>query len=61
MNGAISHYGDILAIPCFLLLIFYFYKKESRTPLENLLLVFSIFGFILDILFTILFFYKLKT
>jgi hypothetical protein len=61
MNGLLanlSHYGDILAIPFFLLLIIYFVKKESRTSMENLLLFFSVSGFILDILYTILFIYK---
>ena len=54
----LSHYGDILSIPLFFIAAFYFYENESRTPLENLLLFFSISGFILDILFTGLFFYK---
>ena len=57
----LSHYGDILSIPLFFICAFYFYEKESRTPLENLLLFFSISGFILDILFTGIFFYKNKT
>ena len=56
----LSHYGDILAIPFFLLLIIYFVEKETRTPMENLLPLFSVSGFILDILYTILFFYKKK-
>lgn len=54
----LSHYGDILAIPFFFIAILYFYKKESRTPMENLLLFFSVSGFILDILYTGLFLYK---
>lgn len=57
----LSHYGDMLAIPFFFIAIVYFYEKESQTPLENLLLFFSISGFILDILYTGLFFYKNKT
>jgi len=52
----ISHYGDILAIPFFALLIFYFYNKERKTPLETLLFLFSISGFVLDILYTLLFY-----
>ena len=48
----ISHYGDILAIPFFALLILYFYQIENKTILEYILFCFSIFGFLLDILFS---------
>lgn len=51
----INHYGDICAIPFFLLLIVYFYKKQNKTRMELLLLYFSIAGFILDTLFSIQF------
>jgi hypothetical protein len=54
----ISHYGDILAIPFFALIILYFYKIENKTPIEYVLYVFGIFGFLLDILYTYLFFQK---
>jgi hypothetical protein len=30
----LSHYGDILAIPFFALLIIYFYHIEHKTPVE---------------------------
>ena len=49
-------YGDILAIPFFLLLTIYFYNIERRSFTENILLLFSIGGLVADILFTILFF-----
>ena len=52
----ISSYGDILAIPFFLLLTIYFYNIEKRSVTENILLLFSIVGLVADILFTILFF-----
>jgi hypothetical protein len=52
----LSHYGDILAIPFFGLLIIYFYNIENKTLFEYLLLVFCTCGFLLDILFTYLFF-----
>jgi hypothetical protein len=51
----ISHYGDILAIPFFALLIFYFNRIEQKSVLEMVLFLFSIAGFILDILYTCLF------
>lgn len=50
-----SHYGDILSIPFFALLIIYFYNIEHKSIIEYLLLCFSIGGFILDILFTCMF------
>ena len=51
----ISHYGDMIAIPFFLLLTHYFYNLEDKTPLEYVFLVFSFLGFVLDILYTYLF------
>ena len=48
----ISHYGDFLAIPFFALLILYFYQIENKTIVEYVLFYFSIFGFLLDILFS---------
>jgi hypothetical protein len=56
--GNISHYGDILAIPFFALLVLYFYEMENKTILEYILFAFSIAGFVLDILYTILFLRK---
>lgn len=50
-----SHYGDILAIPFFALLVIYFYNIENKTIIEYILLLFSISGFILDILYTYIF------
>ena len=50
-----SHYGDILAIPFFALLVIYFYIIEDKTIIEYVLLLFSISGFILDILYTYIF------
>ena len=55
MNN-LSHYGDILAIPFFALLIFYFYNIKNKSKLEYILLFFSISGFVLDILYTYIFF-----
>lgn len=51
----ISHYGDILAIPFFALLIYYFYTLERKTRFENMLLLFAVAGFVLDIFYTYLF------
>jgi hypothetical protein len=52
----LSHYGDILAIPFFGLLVLYFYGIENKTPMEYVLLMFSAMGFIMDIFYTYLFY-----
>lgn len=57
----ISHYGDILAIPFFALLMIYFYNIEDKSIIEYVLLMFSISGFILDILYTYVFLYYCKS
>ncbi len=49
------HYGDILAIPFFALLVIYFYNIENKSAFEYLLFYFSISGFVLDILYTYVF------
>jgi hypothetical protein len=56
----LSHYGDILAIPFFGLLVLYFYGIDNKTPMEYVLLVFSAMGFVLDIFYTYLFYNKTK-
>jgi len=55
----VSHYGNILAIPMFMIGIIYFYLLEGRTILENMLFVFLILGFFADIMFTLLHFFIL--
>ena len=60
MISNLDHYGDILAIPFFLLLSFYFYKKKNKTIIEYILLIFSIGGAIADIIFTVNFFNLFK-
>jgi hypothetical protein len=47
--------GDILAIPFFILSIYYFYNINNRTFFEDLLLVFNVMVCIIDILFTYIF------
>ena len=56
-----SHYGDILAIPFFALLVIYFYNIEHKSTLEYILLLFSISGFILDIFYTYIFFRRFNS
>ncbi len=54
----LSHYGDVLAIPFFALLSFYFYNIEEKSPMEYVLFAFSLSGFILDVVYTYIFLRK---
>ena len=51
----IFHYADILAIPFFLLLSYYFSQIEEKTVLEWFLFLFAVSGFVLDTIFTLFF------
>jgi len=57
----LSHFGDILAIPLFALLVIYFYKIREKSLIEYILFWFSISGLILDILYTYLFLCHFKS
>lgn len=58
---SLAHYGDVIAIPCFLLLSYYFYQIENRTILENFLLFISVSTFVLDCVFTYIYFFVDKS
>ena len=58
IRNNLSNYGDILAIPFFALLVIYFYNIKNKSTLEYVLFYFSIAGFVLDILYTIMFLYN---
>lgn len=51
----LANYGDIIAIPFFLVAFFYFYKIKNKTPTEYILMLFTLIGFMLDSLFTYIF------
>jgi hypothetical protein len=53
--------ADIVAIPVFLLLVIYFFKKKNKTVLEYVLLIFVSLGFVIDVMFTIYFLFFKKT
>jgi hypothetical protein len=55
MIDNLDHYGDILAIPFFILSSYYFYKKKNKKMIEYILLIFSVVGAIADIIFTLVF------
>ena len=46
--------GDMIAIPLFLWLCIYFFKKETLTDEERVLFLFAIGGLIADTLFVFL-------
>jgi len=48
----LTHIGDIFAIPFFLLSVIYFYNKENKTFLENILFLFSIACLLIDSTFS---------
>jgi hypothetical protein len=48
----IVHYGDIIAVPFFLSLVYYFYKIKNKTIFEYVLFFFVIGGFIVDFIFS---------
>ena len=43
LNNKLAHYGDLLAIPFFLITFIYFYQIENKTPLEYCLMLFMFF------------------
>lgn len=53
MFERLIHLGDILAIPFFFALSVYFYHIEYKTRTEIVLMLFSIGGFIADVVFTL--------
>jgi len=52
LANKLTHIGDMLAIPFFILLSIYFYKIENKSSLENLLFLFSFACLIIDSSFT---------
>lgn len=52
----IVNIADLLALPMFVLMIYYFIKKTNRNLIENILLLFGIIGLIVDSYFTITFY-----
>ena len=50
-----AHYGDILAIPFFIITIAYFYNIEHKTLFEKLIMSFICICLICDIIFTFIY------
>ena len=47
----LARFGDMIAIPFWIALIIYFYKKEKRTPEEDVYFAFVIGALIADTYF----------
>ena len=54
-DNKLAHYGDLLAIPFFIITFIYFYLRENKTPLENLIMLFIFLCLIIDIFFSVIF------
>jgi uncharacterized membrane protein YbhN (UPF0104 family) len=50
----LSEITDMVSIPFFFALTLYFYGIEDKTPLEYVLFLFSIIGFFVDTILTLL-------
>ena len=56
IKNNIAHYGDILAIPFFIITLAYFYNIKDKTLLEKLIILFISICLICDIFFTCIYF-----
>ena len=56
LTNTLAHYGDILAIPFFILTLYYFIQISEKTCLEWIITAFLAVGLLGDILFTSIFF-----
>lgn len=54
----LCHYGDILAIPFFAWLSIYFYNIENKSVVEYILFLFSVAGFIMDLIYSYIYCFK---
>ena len=54
-TNTLAHYGDMLAIPFFILTLYYFYQIEQKTLLETTIMCFIVAGLACDVLFTFIF------
>lgn len=48
----LNNYTNIMAIPFFSIMVFYFFDKKNRTHIENILLLFSIIAFFATVYFS---------
>ena len=51
----LSNYGDIIAIPFWIIGVWYFWRIKTRNIIEDILLFFTVSGLVLDTVFTLIF------
>ena len=56
----ISHYAVIIAIPFWVIAYWYFLDIDERTPTENILLIFTGLGLVMNILFSFIWVFRSK-
>ncbi len=54
-TNKLAHYGDMLAIPCYFIVLFYFYQIENKTLLEMLIMAFIFMALLFDVVVTFIF------
>lgn len=55
LSNKLAHYGDIIAIPFFIITFIYFFNIENKTYLEYLIMTFIFIALVCDILFSYLY------
>ena len=55
LSNKLAHYGDIIAIPFFIITFIYFFNIEKKTYLEYLIMTFIFIALVCDILFSYLY------
>ena len=58
LSNNLAHYGDLLAIPFFIITLYYFYLIEHKTLLEWIIIAFLVICLLGDILFSYIFLSK---
>jgi len=55
LTNKLAHYGDLMAIPFFIITLYYFYLIENKTLIELMITWFIFICLIGDILFSYIF------
>ncbi len=55
-TNKLAHYGDLIAIPFFMITLYYFYLIKNKTLIEMIITWFILICLLGDILFTLIYF-----
>jgi hypothetical protein len=55
LSNKLAHYGDLLAIPLFTIVFFYFYSIPDKTLFEYFLMLVMLGAVIVDIIFSLIY------